>query len=76
MGDNGDAWTFERIGTEREKMNVERELAELRERLAQVEEWKKRHDEVEKELARVWVDGGEALSPPPYVAEEPKEVAE
>ncbi|KLU88149.1 hypothetical protein MAPG_07136 [Magnaporthiopsis poae ATCC 64411] len=76
MGDNGDAWTFERIGTEREKMNVERELAELRERLAQVEEWKKRHDEVEKELARVWVDGGEVLSPPPYVAEEPKEVAE
>lgn len=64
MGEHGDEWAFERIGTEREKMHVEKELAELRERLAQVEEWKRRRDEIEKELAQVWVEGGDALSPP------------
>ncbi|TLS23455.1 uncharacterized protein PpBr36_05675 [Pyricularia pennisetigena] len=76
LGDNGDEWTLERIGTEREKMNVERELHELRERLEQVEEWKQRHQEVEQELARVWVDGGDVLSPPPYVQGEEKQPAE
>ncbi|KAI8961988.1 ABC transporter transmembrane region 2-domain-containing protein [Daldinia sp. FL1419] len=67
MGENGDEWEFERIGTEREKMQVERELQELRERLSQVEEWKKRREEIEKELAQVWVEGDASLDPPPYV---------
>lgn len=67
MGDNGDEWEYERIGTEREKMHVERELFELRERLAQVENWKKRHEEIEGELGRVWVNGGNELSPPSYL---------
>ena len=40
-------------------MHVERELQELREQLAQVEEWKRRHEEIEAELAKVWVAGGE-----------------
>ncbi|ERS98689.1 ATP-binding protein cassette, subfamily D (ALD), peroxisomal long-chain fatty acid import protein [Sporothrix schenckii 1099-18] len=67
MGERGDEWSFERIGTEREKQNVERELQELRERLAKVSEWRTRRDEIEKELAQVWVEGGEApLAPPPY----------
>lgn len=70
MGEQGDEWEFERIGTAREKMHVERELQDLRERLAKVEEWKARRDQVEKELAQVWVEGGgsldEAVPPPPY----------
>lgn len=66
VGDNGDGWEFERIGTEREKMQVEKELAELRERLSQVDEWKKRRDEIETELAAVWTDGGEVLDAPSY----------
>lgn len=54
-------------------MHVERELHELRERLAKVEEWKKRRDEIEAELAQVWVEGGEgALPPPPAYTEEAK----
>ncbi|KUI57154.1 Peroxisomal long-chain fatty acid import protein 2 [Cytospora mali] len=70
VGDNGDEWEFERIGTEREKMHVERELQDLRERLAKVEEWKARRDEIEKELAQVWVEGGDgSLPPPPYTSE-------
>lgn len=73
MGESGDEWELQRIGTEREKMHVERELLELRERLAQVEEWKARHETIEKELAKVWVEGGEDLSPPPYVEAEAKE---
>lgn len=73
MGESGDEWELQRIGTEREKMHVERELQELRERLAQVEEWKARHETIEKELAKVWVEGGEDLSPPPYVEAEEKE---
>ena len=67
-GDQGDEWEFERIGTEREKMHVERELQELRERLAQVEQWKKRRAEIDRELAQVWVEGGdEPLDSPPYI---------
>lgn len=70
MGEAGDEWVFERIGTEREKMHVERELQDLRERLAKVEEWKKRRDEIDKELAQVWVEGcegeGGSLPPPAY----------
>ncbi|RGP79864.1 peroxisomal abc transporter [Fusarium longipes] len=66
MGDRGDEWEFERIGTEREKMQVEKELQELRERLAQVEEWKKRRDEIETELSAVWTDQGEILEAPTY----------
>jgi ATP-binding cassette subfamily D (ALD) long-chain fatty acid import protein len=67
MGERGDEWVFERIGTEREKMHVERELQDLRERLAQVEKWKSRREDIEKELAKVWVEGGDDLEPPPYV---------
>lgn len=70
MGENGDEWEFERIGTEREKMHVERELQDLRERLAKVEEWKARKDEIERELAQVWVEGGVTLQPPPYTEEQ------
>lgn len=69
-GEHGDEWEFERIGTEHEKMQVEKELQELRERLAQVEEWKRRRDDIEQELAAVWTDQGESLAPPPYVAKE------
>ncbi|POR35789.1 Peroxisomal long-chain fatty acid import protein 2 [Tolypocladium paradoxum] len=67
MGEQGDAWEFERIGTEREKMQVEKELQELRERLAQVDEWKKRRDEIEQELASVWTEKGETLDAPEYI---------
>ncbi|XXH05692.1 hypothetical protein Hte_012127 [Hypoxylon texense] len=68
MGESGDEWEFERIGTEREKMQVERELQELHERLSQVEQWKQRREEIEKELAQVWVEGdASSLDPPPYV---------
>ncbi|KAI0976798.1 ABC transporter transmembrane region 2-domain-containing protein [Xylaria arbuscula] len=68
LGDNGDEWEFERIGTEREKMQVERELQDLRERLSQVEQWRQRREEIEKELAQVWTEKNDApLDPPPYV---------
>lgn len=59
-------------------MHVEKELQELRERLAKIEEWKKRRDEIEKELAQVWVEGGAgegdenvkgSILPPPAYAE-------
>lgn len=64
MGEHGDGWEFERIGTEREKLQVEKELQELRERLAQVDEWKKRREDIERELAAVWTDKGEVLDGP------------
>ena len=47
---------------------MEKELAELRERLAKVEEWKRRKQEIDEELNRVWVEGGDELAPPAYVA--------
>ncbi|GJD02799.1 ABC transporter transmembrane region 2 [Colletotrichum higginsianum] len=69
-GERGDEWEFERIGTEREKMQVEKELQDLRERLEQVETWKARRQEIEEELSRVWVAGGDDLDPPSYAASE------
>ncbi|KAI1177383.1 ABC transporter transmembrane region 2-domain-containing protein [Nemania sp. FL0916] len=73
LGENGDEWEFDRIGTEREKMQVERELQELRERLSQVEQWRHRREEIEKELAQVWTETNDApLDPPPYI-ENPEE---
>lgn len=71
MGEHGDEWEFQRIGTESEKLSVEKELHELRERLAKVEEWKQRKQEIEAELNKVWVDGGDELAPPPYLDESP-----
>jgi ATP-binding cassette subfamily D (ALD) long-chain fatty acid import protein len=67
LGDDGMEWDLERIGTEEEKMNVERELIELREKMAQVDIWKKRKDEIDQELRRVWVKGdkSEAMELPP-----------
>ncbi|KAF9875746.1 ABC transporter transmembrane region 2 [Colletotrichum karsti] len=70
MGERGDEWEFERIGTEREKMHVEKELQDLRERLEQVETWKTRRQEIEEELSRVWVAGGDTLDPPSYAESE------
>ena len=49
---------------------MEKELAELRERLAKVEEWKRRRQEIEDELNKVWVNTGEELAPPPYIEED------
>lgn len=59
-------------------MHVEKELQELRERLSQVDKWKARREAIEKELAQVWVEGGEDLEPPAYVEEkvESEKVAE
>lgn len=59
-------------------MHVERELQELRERLAQVEEWKRRREEINRELESVWVEGSDdkPLEPPPYVEVEKEAGAE
>ncbi|PGH12923.1 hypothetical protein AJ80_06528 [Polytolypa hystricis UAMH7299] len=65
LGAEGNDWEIERIGTEKEKMGVEKELQELRKRLDNVEEWKRRKQDIEDELNKVWVDDGE-LEPPPY----------
>jgi ATP-binding cassette, subfamily D (ALD), peroxisomal long-chain fatty acid import protein len=64
LGPDGAGWDFERIGTEKEKMNVERELRELQEKLLEVESWKARKEEIETELKKVWVNEGEVLEPP------------
>ena len=72
QGEEGDEWVFDRIGTEEEKEGVERELESLRERLAQVEGWRKRRDEINTELEKVWVSGqteGESELPSPEYLE-------
>ncbi|KAK3168500.1 hypothetical protein OEA41_004948 [Lepraria neglecta] len=74
QGEEGDEWTFDRIGTEQEKEGVERELESLRERLAKVEGWRKRREEIDAELGKVWVSGqheeGTELPPPEYAEKE------
>uniref|UniRef100_A0A093XEC9 Peroxisomal long-chain fatty acid import protein 2 n=1 Tax=Talaromyces marneffei PM1 TaxID=1077442 RepID=A0A093XEC9_TALMA len=74
LGMSGDEWEFDRIGTEKEKMGVEKELQELRKRLDNVEGWKRRREEIESELNKVWVDSGE-LAPPPYQESAEQEVS-
>ena len=62
-------WSFERIGTEEERVGVEREVQALREKLQKVEGWRIRREEIEKELGRVWVEGeAEELPAPEYPA--------
>ena len=72
MGEDGNEWDFQRIGTSAEKSSVEKELAELRERMSKVEEWKRRRQEIDDELNKVWTAGGDELSPPPYTVKEEK----
>lgn len=71
LGDDGSGWDLERIGTEEEKMGVEKEVHELREKLGLVEQWKKRKEAIDAELAQVWVKGereqSEELPPPAYI---------
>ncbi|KAG9231892.1 ABC transporter transmembrane region 2-domain-containing protein [Amylocarpus encephaloides] len=66
-GGDGTEWEWERIGTVEEKMGVERELQELRGRLGRVKAMEERKGEIESELNRVWVDGGDELAGPEYV---------
>jgi ATP-binding cassette subfamily D (ALD) long-chain fatty acid import protein len=71
LGGEGEAWEFERIGTEKEKLGVEKELQELRKRLDKVDEWKQRRDDINNELQKVWSSGGEGeIAAPPYQEEE------
>ncbi|RAH45751.1 putative peroxisomal ABC transporter (PXA1) [Aspergillus brunneoviolaceus CBS 621.78] len=67
IGAEGEQWELERIGTAKEKLGVEKEIQEIRKRLDKVEEWKRRREEIEEELRKVWVEEGE-LAPPPYEA--------
>lgn len=70
LGDDGSEWEWERIGTEKEKMGVEKELQELRERLSKVKEWEARKAEIDAELNKVWVEGGDSLDGPTYLEQE------
>jgi ATP-binding cassette subfamily D (ALD) long-chain fatty acid import protein len=70
LGDEGDSWEFERIGTEKERLGVERELEELRGRLGKVKEWEQRRQEVARELELVQVADGEELPTPGYLDDE------
>jgi len=76
LGEEGEEWEVERIGTEEERVGVEREVKELMERLGEVEGWRARREEVERELGRVWVreegdegegEGGRELQAPGYI---------
>ncbi len=61
-------WTVERIGTAAEKLSIDRELASLREQLSQVQQWQARKTEIEEELSKVWVVGGDELDAPKYLS--------
>jgi len=67
LGEAGEEWEFQQIGTAAEKSTVEKELADLRERLSKVEFWKKRRLEIDAELNKVWVEGGNELDEPEYI---------
>lgn len=67
LGEDANEYEFVRIGTASEKDSVEKEIQELREKLAMVDEWKRRRDEINDELSKVWVAGEEKpLEAPDY----------
>ncbi len=67
-------WEFERIGTEEERVGVEREIQALREKLEKVDEWRRRKEEIEKQLGQVWVqDETEELEAPGHLDEDNQE---
>lgn len=68
-GEGGESWEYERIGTVEEKMGVEREMREIRERLDLVGEWERRREEIDGDLAKVWVEGAEELEAPEFQRE-------
>ncbi|KAF1988628.1 hypothetical protein K402DRAFT_391852 [Aulographum hederae CBS 113979] len=71
LGEYGNEWDFQQIGSSAEKGSVEKELKELREKLEMVEQWKTRRAEIEEELAMVWVEGKEEeLEKPDYLDEQ------
>ena len=79
QGNGEQEWSFERIGTEEERGGVQREIGELREVLGKVDGWRKRREEIEQELGRVWVHDGEKgerreLEKPGYVTDVSDEV--
>ena len=76
LGDEGESWEFERIGTEEERLGVERELEELRGRLGKVKEWEQRRHEIAKELELVQVADGGKLPIPDYLDDEHEERGE
>jgi ATP-binding cassette, subfamily D (ALD), peroxisomal long-chain fatty acid import protein len=55
LGEDASGYEMLRIGTQSEKDSVEKELLELRERLANVDGLKRRRDEIDAELNKVWV---------------------
>ncbi len=73
LGDSGEEWEFQRIGTQAEKSSEEKELKELSERLANVDQWIKRRQEIEDKLNKVWMHDGDELAPPPYVEKSHKQ---
>ena len=85
MGDHGDEWDFQRIGTQSEKSSVDKELAELRpETRFVVPLGVGAHlEEIEAELNRVWVEAkdgegdeeSQELAPPPYLEREEEDYA-
>ena len=71
-GEGEQGWRFERVGTEGERGGVTREVERLRELVGKKGEWERRRGEVERELRRVFVEGGEGegeLVRPGYVEE-------
>ncbi|KAL9582276.1 MAG: hypothetical protein Q9212_003385 [Teloschistes hypoglaucus] len=69
-------WSFERVGTREERVGVEREVQALREKLEKVEGWRRRKEEIDRELGKVWVDGEGELQAPDYIADEEEQLAE
>ncbi|KAL8859183.1 MAG: hypothetical protein Q9178_004286 [Gyalolechia marmorata] len=70
-------WDFERIGTEEERVGVKREIQALKEKLEKVEEWRKRKEDIEKELGQVWLQGEtRELEAPGYIDDENQEQLE
>lgn len=60
--DGHGGWAFEKIGGKEEQTEIMKELETLKEKLRDAKELETRYEEVQKELGRVWIEGGEELA--------------
>lgn len=76
VGPEGLDWELNHVGTEKEKMSVEKEIQELKQKLDNVDNWERRRNEINEELKKVFVSGGELPPPPNHQVEEVQEETE
>ena len=64
------SWEYEKVGMQKDEAERGKEIENLKDMMKQVEGWRRRKEEIERELAQVWEEGGKEVEAPAYVTGE------